>query len=165
MEELLIRNAKVRDIDPCIDIRGRTRENPIDRATLNSIGINSENLRQAISQKDLVGIVCESIDEHRTGKTALAKRKEIVGFCFAEPSSGEISSLAVLPDYENKSIGKLLLNTTINTLKALGCQKLWLATSPDAEIRAHGFYRHLGWKPSGKRNTYDDEILTLAIAE
>ncbi len=30
-----------------------------------------------------------------------------------------------------------------------GHDKLWLMENPDPNIRAHGFYRRLGWEPTG----------------
>jgi hypothetical protein len=37
---------------------------------------------------------------------------------------------------------------------------VWLAANPDPAGRAHGFYRSLGWRPTGEMQ-HDDEILVL----
>ncbi|VUD42212.1 hypothetical protein TDB9533_00646 [Thalassocella blandensis] len=164
MEELFIRNAKIQDIEDCIDIRGRTRENAIDRVTLKKSGVTLESWRAAIASGDIIGSICESIDDHRQANDHLSKRKEIVGFCFADPANSEILVLAVLPQYENKSIGKLLLGIITERLRSRGCQRLWLAVSPEAKHRAHGFYRHLGWKPTGNHDKHRDEILVCELS-
>ncbi len=39
-----------------------------------------------------------------------------------------------------------------------GRSSLWLAASPNPEIRAHGFYRENGWIPNGKVLDNGDEI-------
>jgi hypothetical protein len=38
---------------------------------------------------------------------------------------------------------------------------VWLAANPDPAGRAHGFYRALGWRPTGEMQHGGDEILVL----
>jgi hypothetical protein len=35
--------------------------------------------------------------------------------------------------------------------------------SADPTVRAHGFYRALGWRPTGERTANGDEILELVV--
>jgi GNAT superfamily N-acetyltransferase len=85
----------------------------------------------------------------------------IVGFCTGDLHTGEILVLAVLRDYEGNGIGKRLLSRVVDRLLATGDKRIWLAASADPTVRAHGFYRALGWQPTGQRMDNDDEILEL----
>ena len=83
----------------------------------------------------------------------------VIGFCSGDSETGEVLVLAVLPEYEAKGIGKRLLSHVIECLQSAGCSRLWLAATPDPHIRAHGFYRALGWRPSGEQLENEDDIL------
>ncbi len=86
----------------------------------------------------------------------------LVGFCTGDVRSGEILVLAVLPDYEGHGVGKRLLARVVDYLQKAGAKRIWLAASADPTVRAHGFYRALGWRPTGQRLADgDDEILEL----
>src|SRR6185503_14710659 len=71
----------------------------------------------------------------------------LFGFCNGAGTSGEVVVLSVLPEYEGKGIGKRLLLRVVEWLRSAGFKEPWLAASPDPNIRGHGFYRALGWKP------------------
>ncbi|WP_175862689.1 GNAT family N-acetyltransferase [Burkholderia cepacia] len=47
---------------------------------------------------------------------------------------------------------------------ANGFTSLFLGCSTDPTSRSYGFYRHLGWTPTGTLDAAGDEILTLRIA-
>jgi GNAT superfamily N-acetyltransferase len=85
----------------------------------------------------------------------------LVGFCDGDGETGEVLVLAVLPEYEGKGIGKTLLSRVVEWLQSVGFNQPWLAASPDPSIRAHGFYRSLGWQPNGRSLENGDEILQL----
>ena len=70
--------------------------------------------------------------------------------------------LAVLPEYEARGIGSRLLTLVVEWLRSCGHDRIWLAASPKPEVRAYGFYRSLGWHPTGERLQNGDEILVLA---
>ena len=53
----------------------------------------------------------------------------------------------------------LMLFNIMDKMRHLGFNRIWLAASADPSIRAHGFYRHLGWKPTGRLDANQDEIL------
>ena len=83
----------------------------------------------------------------------------IIGYCFGERYSGEIIVLALLPEFEGKGLGKILLARTSQILVEYDHSRLFLGCSPDSKTRSYGFYRNLGWRST---NTYDnngDEIL------
>lgn len=86
--------------------------------------------------------------------TYIALHDEIpVGSCTLELDGGIrpdlspwIGDLVVTPKYQNKGIGKMLLDATIERAKKLGFEKLYLFTF-DPEIPA--YYQRLGWKKIG----------------
>ena len=67
--------------------------------------------------------------------------------------------LALLPEYESKGIGKELLRLAMNKLHSLGHNRLFLGSADDPNVRSYGFYRHLGWRPTGQRDSHGDEVL------
>jgi GNAT superfamily N-acetyltransferase len=85
----------------------------------------------------------------------------LVGFANGDVATGEVLVLAVLPEYERRGIGTSLLSRVVEWLRSVGSNTIWLAASPDARVRAHGFYRSLGWRPNGKKEQNGDEILVL----
>jgi len=145
---LSYRNTESVDMQKCIDIRGMTRDNPITIDELARIGVNAANWCPLIESGEFLGEICEANDV-------------VVGFCFGEVKSGEILVLAVLPEYEGMGIGTKLLANVVNKLLQSGSNSLWLAASPDPIIRAHGFYRVLGWAYTGNLDANGDQILVL----
>lgn len=146
--DILYRQATAADFARCVEIRGQTNDNPLSVQALDSIGVNEQSWCPLIASGDIIGQVAEFDDI-------------VVGFCFGDTESAEILALACLPEFENKGIGKTLLLATSESLFQNGAKSLWLAASADPKIRAHGFYRHLGWSPSGKLDHNGDEILEL----
>ena len=71
---------------------------------------------------------------------------EAVGFVMGNKQTGEMWVIAVLPEFEDRGIGRSLMNLVEDWLVSEGCDELWLTTDPDENYRAVGFYRHLGWK-------------------
>lgn len=57
-----------------------------------------------------------------------------------------IGDLVITPSYQNKGIGKMLLDTTIKKAKELGFDKIYLFTFDPAIPK---YYQHLGWKIIG----------------
>jgi GNAT superfamily N-acetyltransferase len=99
-----------------------------------------------VRDKSIVGVVAECNDE-------------VIGFCSGDVNTGEVLVLALLPEYEGHGLGKNILVLVADKLFSFGMDKLWLAASPNPEIRAHGFYRHLGWVPTGVIDKNRDEVL------
>ena len=145
---LVFRETRLSDIDALFDVRGRTRQNPLSRADLAQLGITPQTTAAAFGGGEIVGYVC-TCDEH------------VVGFCSGEIGSGEILVLAVLPDYEGRGVGKQLLASVVARLLRAGAHRLWLAAAADPNVRAHGFYRSLGWRPTGELTPNGDEVLEL----
>lgn len=148
--EITFRKAHVQDLDRCAEIRGLTRDNPLDRATLIALGVTEEAWSPKLEQGMYEGWVAED-------------KGTVVGFCFGDRQTGEVLVLALLAPYEGIGIGRHLLSLLMDRLHAAGHATLWLAASPDPHIRAHGFYRHLGWQPTHTYDDHGDEILTYTM--
>ena len=77
-----------------------------------------------------------------------------------DKSSGELTGLALRPEFEGRGIGKLLLQQVQGWLFANGHQELWLVTSAEPSFRAYGFYQSQGWQATGEINEDEDEKFT-----
>ena len=146
--ELEFRETQLTDIDALFEIRGCTRQNPLSREALAQLGITPESTAKDLTAGNIWGAVC-------------THDNRIVGFCTGDVHTGEVLVLAVLPDYEGRGVGRQLLSRVIDRLQAAGARRIWLGASADPTVRAHGFYRALGWQPTGRRTTNGDEILEL----
>jgi ribosomal protein S18 acetylase RimI-like enzyme len=146
------RNAECADMERCMEIRGMTNDNPMTISEFANIGVNSSNWCPLIESGEFLGVVCEV-------------NNVVVGFCFGEAKSGEILVLAILSEYEGLGFGTKMLSIVGEKLLQSGSTMLWLAASPDPNIRAHGFYRSLGWTYTGKLDLHGDQILALANPE
>jgi ribosomal protein S18 acetylase RimI-like enzyme len=144
------RSALPEDATECVAVRGKTRENAVSAAQLRSIGITAKSWAGNIRSGALPGYVCTF-------------QENIVGYCFGARETGEIEVLAVLPDFENRGIGRELLGRTIKHLAEAGHSRLFLGCSPIPTSRSYGFYRHLGWRSTETFDEYGDEILEIFV--
>ncbi len=87
----------------------------------------------------------------------------MIGYCFANVRDGEVAVLVIRPEFEGCGLGRRLLSRTVETLADAGFDQPFLLCSSDPGVRSHGFYRHLGWKPTGKRDEHGDEILEFEV--
>ncbi len=142
----IYRPAIPADTAACIDLRGKTRENAIPADRLAQLGITLDSWSGGIRDGTLPGYICVSGDT-------------MAGYCFGERDTGEIAVLALLPEFEGKGIGKRLLHMMVEYLARRGFTRLFLGCSADPRARSHGFYRHLGWSPTGARDANNDEVL------
>lgn len=58
----------------------------------------------------------------------------------------------IRPAFERRGIGRALMQATENGLRAAGVERVWLSTGgfDEPNVRALGFYRHLGWVDDGR---------------
>lgn len=147
---LKYRPAQSEDAEECVALRGKTRQNAASEEWLRSIGVTSKSWGEGIHSGTLPGHVC-------------TVGGNIIGYCFGARETGEIVVLALLPDFENRGIGRELLNRMVQELAELGHSRLFLGCSPDPMSRSHGFYRHLGWSSTGTFDQHGDEILEFNI--
>ncbi len=149
---LSFRLAIPQDIASCIEIRGRTRENAVSAVRLAELGITEPSWSGQARQGELLGFVAE--DE-----------AALVGYCFGDVATGEIVVLALLPTHEGLGLGRQLLTMTVDHLKLLGHSRLFLGCSDNPSHRSYGFYRRLGWQPTGMRDGFGDEVLEFDISD
>lgn len=147
---LIYRPAIPADAAECVDLRGRTRENAFSAAQLAALGITVDSWAEGIAQGELPGYVAEA-------------EGRMVGYCFGDRDSGEIVVLALLPDWEGKGIGKCLLARMVDDFRRWGFQRLFLGCAADPAVRSHGFYRYLGWRPTGEIDDLGDEVLEYRV--
>ena len=150
MTHLHYRPAVPGDAPACVALRGMTRQNAISEAGLAALGVTSESWAGNIRSGALPGHVCIADGD-------------IVAYCFGDRASGEVVVLAVLPDFEDRGIGRELLRRTVDQLAAFGHNRVFLSCSPYPSSRSHGFYRHLGWRSTGTFDARGDEVLELTV--
>jgi len=150
MTAISFRLAVPEDAATCMTLRALTRENAFTEEDLRALGITVDSWRSGIRDGSGPGFVA-------------CKDNQIVGYCFADKDSGEVTVLALLPAYEGQGIGKRLLQRVVDHLRALGFERLFLACSSDPNVRSYGFYRHLGWTSTGEHDEAGDEILQLRV--
>jgi len=127
-----IREITLADIPALFLVRPRTRENALTVEELHALGITPESVATELAGATS-GWLCEAV----TG--------EVVGFCMADRSTGELLVIALLPEYEGQGIGGRLMQRAERWLTQAGCTRAWLTTDLDPTLRAYGFYRHRGW--------------------
>jgi GNAT superfamily N-acetyltransferase len=142
------RRAEPQDAAACLELRTRTRENALSVAQLQAIGVTAESWRAGIGDGTLPGHVCLS-------------GGRLIGYCFAISNTGEIAVLAVLPEHEGNGVGRALLSSTVEDLRCLGFDRVFLGCSSNPAVRSYGFYRHLGWRSTGTFDAAHDEVLEL----
>jgi ribosomal protein S18 acetylase RimI-like enzyme len=126
-----IRPIEICDIPELFEIRASTRENPFSREALEKIGITEETTAAALRTTHR-GWLSES-DHVKTG------------FAIGDGSTGELSVIAVLPQYERRGIGGALLDVVELWLFSLMWRELWLWTSSNTATRAYLLYTKRGW--------------------
>ncbi|MEO1376695.1 MAG: GNAT family N-acetyltransferase [Cyanobacteria bacterium J06635_10] len=130
-----IREAQLTDIETLFDIRTSVIENYQSREEVAELGITPESVAQML-QTDCAAWITE-ID----GKS--------VGFSIANATEKTILGLFVLPSFEKRGAGRGLMEKAENWLFSQGITEIWLLTGNDSNLRAYGFYLHLGWTPVG----------------
>lgn len=142
------RTTQPEDVDRLFLIRANTRENPIPTERLAQQGITPASFHQGLQHQTICGWVCVS-------------EGVVVGFCNADLTTGEVLVLALLPEFEGQGIGRQLLQRVVAELQQAGLSPIWLAADSNPRVRAHGFYRKLGWVPSGEVLENGDEVLVF----
>lgn len=132
IDRMSVRPLTPTDIPALFHIRPLTRENPISVEQLHRMGITPQSVAASL-QASTRGWVWET------------DAGEVVGFCMADGSTGELQVVALLPAHEGRGIGGQLMQHAERWLAESGCGMAWLTTDLDTTLRAYGFYRHRGW--------------------
>lgn len=128
-----IREITAADIPALFDVRPRTRENALSLEELRSLGITPDSVKEWLEQSTK-GWLWEEPD------------RQIVGFCMADGSTGELLVIALLPEHEGRGVGGQLMERAERFLAVSGVTTAWLTTDVDMSLRAYGFYRRRGWR-------------------
>ena len=133
---MIFREIEKADIDDILAIRTSTRENSFSMEDLAGIGVTPQSVA-AWLEGAIRGWLCET-----DGIPA--------GFAMGDSATAEVLVLAVRPEYEGRGVGKGLMIRLQEWLWTFGHRELWLWSNPDSRVRAHGFYRIIGWYPAGE---------------
>ncbi len=136
---ILTRPAIPSDVESLFSIRTSVTENHQSREQHAALGITPETVSAMLASPRYACYIAE-VD----GIPAAFSMTE-----FQEGRGAYLFALFVRPEYENHGLGRTLLNLTEQTARAKGHTRLWLSTGNGPNLRAHGFYQHLGWRQEG----------------
>lgn len=126
---MIIREARIEDIDALSVVRLAVKENPLNNPEL-------------VTHQDYV----DYLTVHGKGWLAEIDGKT-AGFAIASLEHNNIWALFVHPDFEKNGVGKQLHHTMMDWYFSQTDKPVWLSTAPGT--RADGFYRKAGWKDVG----------------
>jgi GNAT superfamily N-acetyltransferase len=129
-----IREAQIEDIETLFNIRTSVIENHQSREELVALGITPETVAEML-QTDCRAWIAE-IDE------------QPIAFSMANAAEKTIFAMFVLPSFEGRGAGRALMQQAEQWLWSQGVEEIWLLTGNDSNLRAYGFYLHLGWTPT-----------------
>jgi GNAT superfamily N-acetyltransferase len=127
----LIRRATANDVAAMFEVRTGVRENHLSMQQLATLGITPETLPPMLDG-DGRGWIAD-VDG------------EVVGFSMADARQATVFGMFMRSGHEGRGIGRALMAAAEDWLFATGCTRIWLLTDADPQVRANGFYRHLGW--------------------
>jgi GNAT superfamily N-acetyltransferase len=129
-----IREAQLEDIETLFNIRTSVIENHESREELATFGITPETIANML-QTDCRAWIAEI--EQRP-----------IAFSMANATEKTIFAMFVLPSFEGRGAGRALMQQAEQWLWSQGVEELWLLTGNNPNLRAYGFYLHLGWTPT-----------------
>ncbi|MEO1148113.1 MAG: GNAT family N-acetyltransferase [Cyanobacteria bacterium J06638_22] len=130
-----IRIAQPNDIETLFEIRTSVTENHQSRDEIAALGITPESVAEML-QTDCCAWIAE------VGGRA-------IGFSIANKTDKTILGMFVRPEHEGLGAGRRLMQAAEEWFWSAGIPEIWLVTGNDPNLRAYGFYLHLGWIPIG----------------
>jgi GNAT superfamily N-acetyltransferase len=130
-----IRVAQPEDIETLFEIRTSVIENYQSREEIAELGITPESVTEML-QTDCCAWIAEI-------------GSQPIGFAIADSTEKTIFGIFVLPAFEGRGAGRALMQAAEAWLWRKGIEEIWLLTGNDPNLRAYGFYLHLGWLPVG----------------
>ncbi|SAM33248.1 GNAT family N-acetyltransferase [Pseudomonas sp. 1 R 17] len=128
--QTLIRAATQADVDTLFEIRTSVVQNHLSIEQMAELGITPQLLADSMREAPCVWIA--EVDG------------QPVAFAMVDLAEGEVFAMFVLPSHENLGLGRQLMAVAEAALFEHH-DRLFLITDGRDEIRANGFYRHLGW--------------------
>ena len=132
---MLIRVAQLDDIETLFKIRTSVIENHQSREEIAELGITPNSLGKML-ETDCRAWIAE-LDQHP------------IGFSIANKTEKTIFGIFVLPHFEGRGAGRKLMQAAEDWLWTNQIEVVWLLTGNDPNLRAYGFYLHLGWRDVG----------------
>ncbi len=136
-----IRVAECSDIDTLFEIRTSVVENHQSREEIAELGIAPESVAEMLAT-DCCAWIAEISDRP-------------IGFSIANATEKTIFGIFVLPAFEGQGAGRSLMQVAENWFYSKNIEEIWLVTANDSNLRAYGFYHHLGWIPVGVESDGD----------
>lgn len=130
-----IRKVQLEDIETLFEIRTSVIENYQSCEEIAQLGITPETVAQML-QTDCCAWIAE-IDA------------KPIAFSIANATEKTIFGMFVLPTFAGGGAGRALMEKAEQWLWSQDIDEIWLLTSNDRNLRAYGFYLHLGWVPVG----------------
>lgn len=130
-----IRIAQQNDIETLFEIRTSVTENYQSREEIAALGITPTSVATML-ETDCCAWLAEIDDQP-------------IGFSIANATDATIFGIFVSPAFEGRGAGRALMQAAEDWLSAQGYDEIWLVTGNDPQLRAYGFYCHLGWLPIG----------------
>jgi len=132
-----------------ISIRVATPEDvPILNAIRTSVHENHLSLEEMITYGITPAVIADLL--RTTGRGFIGSVDGVdAGISIADGAGRNIFAMFVLPDYEGRGLGRLLLAEAEAFLRDSGPGDAWLEAGAAPGLRAHGFYAHLGWRQDG----------------
>ncbi|AHG19535.2 hypothetical protein Z042_07850 [Chania multitudinisentens RB-25] len=131
---MFIRIADIADVAEMFRVRLSVNENKATMADLAKYGVTPESLPKMLLNNGRGWVV--EIDG------------VIRAFAMADADKSTVFALFIEPGYERQGIGRKLMNEAEKWLTEMGCIQIWLETDRNPQVRANGFYRHIGWTES-----------------
>ena len=126
-----IRVAQLEDIETLFEIRTSVVENHQSREEIAELGITPDSVAVML-QTDCRAWIAE-IDG------------QPIAFSIANATEKTIFGIFVLPPFEGRGVGRALMQKAEEWLWSEEIEEIWLVTGNDPNLRAYGFYLHLGW--------------------
>ncbi|GAB4372810.1 MAG: hypothetical protein Kow00121_15460 [Elainellaceae cyanobacterium] len=128
-----IREAQIADVETLFTIRTSVVENHQSRQELADLGVTPETVAHML-QNDCRAWIAEF-------------SQEPIAFSMANATEKTIFAMFVLPAFEGRGAGRALMQQAEDWLWSQGYEQIWLLTGNEPQLRAYGFYLHLGWVP------------------
>lgn len=120
------------DVEMLFHIRYSVKENLMTPEQLSKLGYTPDSIRKDLLSRHIGWIV--AIDDSD------------IGFCLFDKLESKIIGLFILPEFQGRGIGKMLLAKAENFLKNLGFSKAYLDTSNNKDTRAYKLYHKCCWR-------------------
>ncbi len=134
MNAAKVRIAGASDVPALFAIRLSVAENAMTLNELADAGVTPQSVEDALKANARAWLA-------ETGS-------EPAAFAMADNDDGCIFAMFVKPGFEGRGFGRALMAEAEHYLSR-NHPLLWLHTGADMRLRAHGFYRRLGWRMVG----------------